>query len=131
MAPLVDVALVLLIVFMVLTPLADKEMELRVPHAAQARPVRPDEVPPDETVLTVRANGTVVLGGREVGPGDLPDRLRATCGAGASKVLLFEAEDAVRYEDAVRVLDAARDAGVTTIGIMTDPPAAAPRSRAP
>ena len=42
-----------------------------------------------------------------------------------SKVLFFNAEDGVKYDLAVRVIDMARQVGVNTIGMMTDPPAAA------
>ena len=60
--PLIDVVLVLLIIFMVLTPLAEKQKYTRVPeYMPDAQPVPPDSVPPDQTVLTVLANGQVVL----------------------------------------------------------------------
>ena len=52
--PLIDVVLVLLIIFMVLTPLAEKQKYTRVPeYQPDAQPVPPDSVPPDQTVLTV------------------------------------------------------------------------------
>ena len=60
--PLIDVVLVLLIIFMVLTPLAEKQKYTRVPeYQPEAQPVPPDSVPPDQTVLTALTNGTVAL----------------------------------------------------------------------
>ena len=64
--PLIDVVLVLLIIFMVMTPLAEKQMFMRVPeYEPSALPVPPDQVPPDQTVLTLRADGRVMLNRQE------------------------------------------------------------------
>jgi biopolymer transport protein ExbD len=121
--PLIDVVLVLLIIFMVLTPLAEKQKYLRVPeYRPELQPVPPEEVPPDQTVLTVLSSGRVLLNKQEL---ELPEAIahlqRAFQGR-PSKPLFFNAEDGVRYEEAFKVLDAAHGAGVNTIGMMTDPP---------
>ena len=134
--PLVDVVLVLLIIFMVLTPLAEKQMYTRVPEYEPAmQPVPPDAVPPDQTVLTVKADGRVLLNKQDMALEEAMQRLNVAYEGRPSKVLFFNAEDAVKYDLAVQVLDAAHRAGVNTIGMMTDPalgataaadPAAAP-----
>ncbi|WP_242395202.1 biopolymer transporter ExbD [Anaeromyxobacter oryzisoli] len=124
--PLVDVVLVLLIVFMVLTPLAEKQKFLRVPEVEpDVQPVPPDAVPPDQTVLTALQNGRVRLNGQELAVEDAARLLHAAYDGRPSKVLFFDAEDPVRYEQAIQVLDAAHGAGVNTIGLMTDAPLAA------
>jgi biopolymer transport protein ExbD len=121
--PLVDVVLVLLIIFMVLTPLAEKQMYLRVPEQEPAlQPVPPDQVPPDQTVLTLKADGRVLLNRQDMAVEEAMQRLRVAYDGRPSKVLFFNAEDTARYELAVRVLDEAHRAGVNTIGMMTDPP---------
>ncbi len=121
--PLVDVVLVLLIIFMVLTPLAEKQKFLRVPDfQPQAQPVPPDAVPPDQTVLTVLKSGQVLLNKQQLTLDDAMQRLHVAYDGHPSKVLFFNAEDDVKYELAMRVLDAAHGAGVNTIGMMTDPP---------
>ena len=126
--PFIDVVLVLLIVFMVMTPLAEKQMYMRVPeYEPQARPVPPQELPPDQTVLTVLANGRVLLGDREMTSDEAMQRLHAGYEGRPSRVLFFNAEDGASYALAVRVLDEAHRAGVNTIGMMTDPPFARPR----
>ncbi len=128
--PLIDVVLVLLIIFMVLTPLAEKQKFLRVPdYQPEMQPVPPDSVPPDQTVLTALANGNVLLNKQEMAVDDAMQRLHVAYDGRPSKVMFFNAEDAVKYEQAMKVLDAAHGAGVNTIGVMTDPPitaAAAP-----
>jgi biopolymer transport protein TolR len=125
--PLVDVVLVLLIIFMVMTPLAEKQMYLRVPEFEPqgAQIVPPEAVPPDQTVLTVLSSGRVLLDKQEMAVDEAMPRLRAAYQGRPSKVLFFNAEDGASYDLAVRVLDAAHQAGVNTIGMMTDPPLAA------
>ena len=121
--PLIDVVLVLLIIFMVLTPLAEKQKFIRVPeYQPELQPVPPDSVPPDQIVLTALANGRVLLNKQEMGVEDAMQRLHVAYDRRPSKVMFFNAEDKVKYDQAVRVLDAAHGAGVNTIGMMTDPP---------
>ena len=127
--PLIDVVLVLLIIFMVLTPLAEKQKYLRVPEfQAENQPVPPDSVPPDQTVLTALKNGSVLLNKQEMTVEEVMQRLHVAYDGRPSKVLFFNADDEVHYDRVMFVLDQAHGAGVDTIGMMTDPPltAAAP-----
>ncbi len=122
--PLIDVVLVLLIIFMVLTPLAEKQLFTRVPELEPPdQVVPPESVPPDQTVLTLRADGKVILGRRELTLEQAAALLAPLYRDRPSKVLFFNAEDGAKYGAAVKVLDAAHGAGVSTIGMMTDPPA--------
>jgi biopolymer transport protein ExbD len=133
--PLIDVVLVLLIIFMVLTPLAEKQKFMRVPdYQPEMQPVPPDTVPPDQTILTALRNGNVLLNKQEMSVADAMQRLHVAYDGRPSKVLFFNAEDTVKYDQVVYVLDQAHGAGVNTIGMMTDPaltaqtaPAAAPQ----
>jgi biopolymer transport protein ExbD len=123
--PLIDVVLVLLIIFMVLTPLAEKQKYTRVPeYQPEAQPVPPDSVPPDQTVLTALANGMVALNKQPMTLEQAAEKLEPNYDGRPSKVLFFNAEDKVKYDLAMKVLDAAHGAGVNTIGLMTDPPMA-------
>ena len=120
--PLIDVVLVLLIIFMVLTPLAEKQKFMRVPEfQPEMQPVPPDAVPPDQTVLTALVNGRVLLNRQEMSVEDAMQRLHVGYEGRPSKVLFFNAEDTVKYDRVVFVLDQAHGAGVNTIGMMTDP----------
>jgi biopolymer transport protein ExbD/biopolymer transport protein TolR len=124
--PLVDVVLVLLIIFMVLTPLAEKEFMVRVPETQEVEVV--DAPPVDQYVVSVKADGKVFLNREEVLKADLRERIkRAFRGKrSAEKIVFFDAEDKASYADAVAVLDIVRGAGVGTIGMMTERPQAAP-----
>ncbi len=131
--PLIDVVLVLLIIFMVMTPLAEKQMYMRVPEfePPNTQIVPPDAVPPDQTVLTVLKNGRVLLNRQEMTVEEAMPRLHTAYEGRLSKVMFFNAEDGASYELAVNVLDAAHVAGVNTIGMMTDPPMIAGPEDAP
>lgn len=122
--PLIDVVLVLLIVFMVMTPLAEKQMFMRVPEyeAPNTQPVPPESVPPDQTVLTLLSDGRVLLNREEMTSDEAMQRIHAGYDGRPSRVLFFNAEDGASYALAVHVLDQAHIAGVNTIGMMTDPP---------
>ena len=121
--PLIDVVLVLLIIFMVLTPLAEKQMFMRVPeYEPNAQVVPPEQVPPDQTVLTVKADGRVLLNRQDKTIDEAMAYLHDAYTNRMSKVLFFNAEDSVKYDLAVKVLDLAHQAGVNTIGMMTDAP---------
>ncbi len=121
--PLIDVVLVLLIIFMVLTPLAEKQMFLRVPEFEPPdQVVPPSSLHPDQTVLTVLKSGRVLLNKQEMSVPEAMDRLRPAYEGRLSKVLFFNAEDEATYATAMGVLDEAHKAGVNTIGLMTDPP---------
>jgi biopolymer transport protein TolR len=123
--PLIDVVLVLLIIFMVMTPLAEKQMFTRVPeYEPPNQVVPPDQVPPDQTVLMLKADGRVLLNRQDKTIEEAMQYLHDAYNGRPSKVLFFNAEDPVKYDLAVKVLDLAHQAGVNTIGMMTDAPAA-------
>ncbi|HJW74754.1 MAG TPA: biopolymer transporter ExbD, partial [Thermoleophilia bacterium] len=88
--PLIDVVLVLLIIFMVLTPLADKQMFMRVPeYEPNTQVVPPDQVSPDQTVITVKADGRVLLNKQELELPDAMQRLGQAYEGRPSKPLFF------------------------------------------
>jgi biopolymer transport protein ExbD len=121
--PLIDVVLVLLIIFMVLTPLAEKQKYLRVPeYVPNPEVLQPDTVPPDQTVLTALQNGNVLLNREQLSVADAMSKLGPAFKDRYLKVLFFNAEDKAKYEQVMYVLDQAHIAGVNTIAVMTDAP---------
>jgi len=109
---------------MVLTPLAEKQMYMRVPEfePPDTQVIPPEAVPPDQIILTALKNGRVMLNKIEMTVPDAMEKLKPVYEGHLSKVLFFNAQDGTRYEFAVMVLDEAHKAGVNTIGMMTDPP---------
>ncbi len=132
--PLIDIVLVLLIIFMVITPLIIKEMDLNLPEKAEDMPPPPPDQPPKEQVVMVMAADLNTYVNKTNVPRDmLGGHLKAifSSRAYADRVLFFDAEDAANYGETVKVLDIARGAGVVKVGIITDrtnmaPPGATP-----
>ena len=122
--PLVDVVLVLLIIFMVVTPLLEKELPVRVPEL-ESEPTPPSEIPPDMVVVQIQNGGRIYLNQGEVQKAQLYDQLKAINEGRKEKVVFFDAEDAASYGDAVWVLDTLKRAGTETNGMML-PDALAP-----
>jgi biopolymer transport protein ExbD len=121
--PLVDVVLVLLIIFMVMTPLAEKQMFMRVPEYQPPDQVVPaEQIPPDQSVLLVKTDGRVLLNHKDLSVEEAMVTLRGAFEGRLSKVLFLNAEDNVNYERVVWLADQARKAGVNTIGMMTEVP---------
>lgn len=119
--PLIDIVLVLLIIFMVITPLVVKQMDLNLPDDTVETPPT-DEVPKDQVVLVMGADLSTYLNKELVPREQLEPRLKSIFQGRAyeDRVLFFDAEDASNYGETVRVLDLARGAGVVKVGLITD-----------
>jgi biopolymer transport protein ExbD len=122
-APLVDVVLVLLIIFMVITPLLTKQLTVNVPN-------KPDETeptpPPDpsaepQIVLWVDSQGQARINKDIVIDADVPLRLRRVFAARRDQTLFFDAANDAPFGRALQVLDVARGAGLVTIAVLTEP----------
>src|SRR5262249_42103324 len=120
--PLVDVVLVLLIIFMVVTPLLEKNIGVRTPSTEKVEQVT--EVPPDQVVVYVDAKGELRLNTEQVSFGDLVQKLKPILDAKlvADWIVFIAADDKLGYAKFVSVLDAAKAAGAKTLGFATDPP---------
>ncbi|WP_163994035.1 ExbD/TolR family protein [Pyxidicoccus caerfyrddinensis] len=119
--PLVDVVLVLLIIFMVVTPLLTKQMWMTVPakndKQAEQPPPPPDALPP--VVLTVDRAGVLRINREEVPREQLVARLQRMLNARPDKIVFFDAGDDVPYGAAMDVLDLARGGNIT-VGVLPD-----------
>jgi biopolymer transport protein ExbD/biopolymer transport protein TolR len=118
--PLVDVVLVLLIIFMVMTPLMTRVLSVHVPTPSKASDPEPDPDDDPQVVLTVDAEGAIHLNQEEIADRDLPDKLRRVFAARADQTLFFDAADDAAYGRAVEVLDLARGTGLATIAVLTE-----------
>jgi biopolymer transport protein TolR len=122
--PLVDVVLVLLIIFMVLTPLLEKSLDIRVPSS---QTVQTNELPKEQLVVGIDAAGVLRLNGEVVPWEGYVARLEQQLGARAAddRVVIVVPEDEAGYGLLVRAFDGARQAGAQTLGMNTDvlPPA--------
>jgi biopolymer transport protein ExbD len=114
--PLVDVVLVLLIIFMVIVPLLEKEMVVQLPADARSEATPPPSQ--DQIIIDLAADGRVTVAGVVVPRPQLAVVIANALAGRERKVVFFAADDDARYGDAVRVLDAARGAGAETIGTV-------------
>ena len=114
--PFVDVVLVLLIIFMVTAPLMLQGMDVNLPETT-TQPIRMPNAP---LVLTVTRDGQYSLA-RQVIPGDeLQKKLEAVFEARGSKEVFLRADEAAPYGLVVQAMAAARRAGASRLGIVTE-----------
>ena len=118
--PLVDVVLVLLIIFMVVTPLLTKQLWLNVPPKPEENspPPPPDALPP--LVLTVEKDGTTKVNGEVIDRQELAPRLLRMLNARPDKVVFFDADSAMEYGVALDVMDLVRGGGVETLAVLAE-----------
>ena len=115
--PLIDVLLVLLIIFMVITPLTPNGLEALVPQPPDkitAPPVQPRTV-----VVQVRQDDSLQINGERVSWEIIESRLRAIFAARAERVVFIKGDDAVEFEQIAQVIDAAHGAGIDHVALLT------------
>jgi biopolymer transport protein TolR len=115
--PLVDVMLVLLIIFMVSAPMMNTGVDVDLP-AAQAPQVQIDE---EKLLLTVSKDQKVYLGRDEVPYDRLEATLLSNDRMQREKELYVQADETVPYGFVVKVIAIVKKAGITKLGLVTDP----------
>jgi biopolymer transport protein TolR len=119
--PLVDVMLVLLIIFMVTAPLIQQGVEVNLPQA-KAQAVKAEE---QKLVLSIRSDRTLYLGTDDkparLSLDDLEDKLRANVRVARDRELYLMADRSLPYGFVVEVMAAVQRAGVTNLGMITNP----------
>ncbi len=114
--PLIDVVLVLLIIFMVLTPMTVEKMASNLPPVDPPEEPPPD-VPPDQLMVAVFADGTVALNLKpEATDEALHEDIRVRIRGMEKKTVFVDADPKANYGRVVQVIDLARDAGAERIG---------------
>jgi biopolymer transport protein ExbD len=114
MVPLIDVALVLLIIFMVMTPyLVRSQIEVNLPGSKQAIPSK--EQPP--LAVQVTKDGAVFVDGRPVGDEGLETALKPLLPAGPDAAVVIEADKETDFQHVVTVMDAVKKLGVAKMAV--------------
>jgi len=119
--PLVDVVLVLLIIFMVVTPLLEKDIAVKVPETEKVE--TPSDVPPDQLVVQIEADGRLLVNTEPVAPENYVETLSTILETRSDKTVFISADDRAPYPALVHVLDGAKQAGAITLGMATEQPA--------
>ena len=114
--PLVDVMLVLLIIFMVVTPIAARGLDVALPEKASG----PIHDPPAPLVLSLDSSGMTLNATPVLDLESLADRLHDLFAARVDRTLFVKAAGTIPYGRVVEAMDVARGAGAERIGIVTD-----------
>jgi len=115
--PLVDVVLVLLIIFMVITPLLQMGYDVKVPpKSTNPNP----QIDPDQLIVSLAPGGKMFLNKQEVTGAQLATQLSSILKNRRDKTVFFSGDDASLYGDVAHVMDICRSAGATNIGIVLE-----------
>jgi biopolymer transport protein TolR len=115
--PMVDVMLVLLIIFMVITPMIQAS---RVKLASTSNPTSmPDVNREDALVVAVMHDGTIFLGSQIVSDATLAEKIKDELPTHSNKTVYVRADARVRYGALVSVIDDLRSAGINQLGLLT------------
>jgi len=117
--PLVDVCLVLLVIFMVVTPLLQKGVDVKLPEASYSA-----KKPEVKVTLTVKKDGTIYLEMDKVPKSDLHLRLKELFESRVEKSLYIKADTALNYQVIMDIMDICQQAGIEGVGLMTEKKAA-------
>ncbi|RMF93892.1 MAG: protein TolR [Candidatus Schekmanbacteria bacterium] len=115
--PFVDVMLVLLVIFMVTAPMLFQGVDVDLPEANSKQNV---ELSNEELILTITANKTILLNKEPVSLKDLPSKLRELSEKKNAKNLYLRSDKNVPYGFVVKIMAAARRAGISRLGMVTE-----------
>ena len=117
--PMVDVMLVLLIIFMVITPMLQKGVSVdlaKVNNPAQM----PDADKEDALLVAVMRDGKVFFGNDQIPPDQLTQKVKDRLANRTDKRVFVRADARAKYGSVVEVVDNVRSAGVDQLGLLTD-----------
>jgi biopolymer transport protein TolR len=117
--PLIDVLLVLIIIFMVITPTTPKGIEALVPQPAPPNQQENKELLAKTIVVQVTANGKVLINQDETNWDQLGPRLEDIFKTRAEKVAFVKGDDSVEFAEVARAIDIMRGSGIEKVGLIT------------
>jgi biopolymer transport protein ExbD len=118
--PMADIMIVLLIIFMVITPMLQKGVDVKLPQASNSKE-RKDE--PKTIVVAVKKDGTTYLGAAklenqaELLP-QVKERLQDL--PEGARIIYLKADDAMPYSEVMKVMDLVREAGVEEVALIAE-----------
>ena len=118
--PLVDVMLVLLIIFMVTAPMMTQGLDVNLPKVDSTALQTEDQ----QTVLTIKADGTVFLDDYAVNANEVSNlayKVASVMETKGTQTVFLKADQATPYGEVAGVMGQLRQAGITSIGLVTEP----------
>ena len=116
--PLVDVMLVLLIIMMIVAPLLQQGVSVKLPKATNTNE-KPDTQ--EQTVLAIDSNRRLYLNAVPVLKDDLQRRVTDILESKKDRIVIIKADEDVEYSAVMDAMDALRAAGIEDMGLITDP----------
>jgi biopolymer transport protein ExbD len=134
--PMADIMLVLLIIFMVVTPMLQKNMPVDMARTDSARDMQ-DADKDDAIVVAITRDGAIYLGHTATRKEDLTGQIKDRISNRLDKTVYVKSDGRAKYGDVVAVVDEIRSAGVDQLGLLTEknqgkaPPPPLPGQRQP
>jgi len=117
--PMVDVMLVLLIIFMVITPMLQHGPPVELAKANNPKPMQ-DADKEDAILVAVNREGKVFFGNDQINPADLTEKVRDRIANRVDKTVYVKADARSKYKAVVEVVDNVRSAGVSELALLTE-----------
>jgi biopolymer transport protein TolR len=122
--PYIDVTLVLLIIFMITTPMLQTGVDVDLPEAEAANVEQKEGVPP--IVISMKSNGHYYLNtdgqtDTEIQPEDINEKVEQALAGKKNPQVLINADKNIDYGSVVKVMASLKTAGVPNVGLMTRP----------
>jgi biopolymer transport protein TolR len=125
--PMVDVMLVLLIIFMVVTPMLQKGVSVDMAKVENPTPME-DADKEDALLVSITRDGTVYFGTEKITTDNLTTRVKDRLANKPDKRVYVKADMRTRFGGVVQVVDSVRAAGVDDLGLLTDQRKTAPNA---
>jgi biopolymer transport protein TolR len=117
--PMADIMLVLLIIFMVVTPMLQKGMTVEM--AKVTNPVdMPNADRDDAVIVGISRSGDIFLGNQKTPLDQITSLVRDRISNRVDKTVFIKSDGRAKYGDVVRLVDEVRSAGVDNVGLLTD-----------
>jgi biopolymer transport protein ExbD len=117
--PMVDIMLVLLIIFMVITPMLQKGVSVDMAQAANPRAMQ-DADKEDAVLIAVTRDGKVFLGTTPINLDEITKKVADMISGRLDKTVYVKSDARAKYGDVVKVINNIRAAGVDSLGLLTE-----------
>jgi biopolymer transport protein ExbD/biopolymer transport protein TolR len=117
--PMADIMLVLLIIFMVITPMLQKDISVDMVQTNNPREMK-DADKDDAIVVAVTRDGKIYLGNTPMNKEDITGQIKDRIAARLDKTVYVKSDARAKYGDVVAVVDEIRSAGVDQLGLLTE-----------
>jgi biopolymer transport protein ExbD/biopolymer transport protein TolR len=117
--PMADIMLVLLIIFMVITPMLQKGLSVDMAKVNNARDLQ-DADRDDAIIIAVARDGKLYLGTTQIELGDITTRVKDLIANRLDKTVFVRSDSRAKYGDVVKAVDEVRSAGVDHLGLLTE-----------